>query len=344
MIPAAFALVGAAGLAGLLTRGDRRARLAVARCSPPAGRSALLGWLGVAHTLRAHAAAGRGRRSSSRSRSASSRRVALQRWPLALPFAACLAAPFRFPVHIGSQDANLLVPLYAVIGVAWLALVARRAARRASPCACRRGGSRSRCCCSSPGRPRRWPGATSATEGAKALAFYALPFGVLLAALVAHPPPLPAPRRPAARAGRAGARVRGGRRLPGAPPRRLVEPQADGLERVQLVLPRQLDLLRPVDLRPLPGRDDHAGVRGAAVRRRCGGRSLAAVAAALAWVGILTSYSQSAFVALCAAVGAGPRARLRAAARRGCSSPAPLLVGPRARWPCRRCATRASTA
>ena len=32
---------------------------------------------------------------------------------------------------------------------------------------------------------------------------------------------------------------------------------------------------------------------------------LAAVAAALAWVGILTSYSQSAFVALCAAVGAG---------------------------------------
>ena len=32
---------------------------------------------------------------------------------------------------------------------------------------------------------------------------------------------------------------------------------------------------------------------------------LAAAAAALAWIGILTSYSQSAFVALCAAVGAG---------------------------------------
>ena len=33
--------------------------------------------------------------------------------------------------------------------------------------------------------------------------------------------------------------------------------------------------------------------------------ALAAVAAGLAWVGILTSYSQSAFVALCAAIGAG---------------------------------------
>src|SRR4029077_11539788 len=83
---------------------------------------ALLGWLGVAHTLRAHAApAAVGLVVALALGLVAARGV--RRWPLALPFAACLAAPFRFPVHIGSQDANLLVPLYAVIGVAWLALV-----------------------------------------------------------------------------------------------------------------------------------------------------------------------------------------------------------------------------
>ena len=155
-----------------------------------------------------------------------------------------------------------------------------------------------------------WEGASlawseSATEGAKALAFYALPFGVLLAALVAHPPPRP--RLPDLLRVQvvARARIRGGRRLPAAPPRHLVEPQADGLERVQLVLPRQLGLLRPVDLRPLPRGDDRAAVRRRSCSARCAGRSPPPPPRRLAWIGILTSYSQSAFVALCAAVGAG---------------------------------------
>ena len=80
------------------------------------------------------------------------------------------------------------------------------------------------------------------------------------------PPAAAAAGRSPARPGGARARVRGDRRVPGAAPRHLVEPQADGLERIQLVLPRQLDLLRPVDLRALRGGDDHAPVRGAAVR------------------------------------------------------------------------------
>jgi O-antigen ligase len=301
VIPAAYALVGTLGLAGLFMRADRPARL-VSLLLVAAGTLALLGWLGVAHTLRAHAApaavalavvlalgllAARG----------------VRRWPLALPFAACLAAPFRFPVHIGSQDANLLVPLYAVIGVAWLAL-ALDALHESVPVRL---------------PPRRltlplllllaWESASlawsaSATDGAKALAFYALPFGVLLAALVAHPPPLP----------------------------RLAD-----LLRVQVALAlvfaaigvyqvlrhdiwwnRKLmvsnafsSFFRANSIFYDPsifGRYEavtitlvFAALLFGSVRQPL----FAAIAAGLAWVGILTSYSQSALLALCAAVSAG---------------------------------------
>ena len=188
MIPAAFALVGVAGLAGLLSCERRAARLA-ALALVAGGTLALLGWLGVADTLRAHAAPAVVAIVLALALGVAAAR-ALQRWPLALPFAACVALPFRFPVHIGSQDANLLVPLYAVIGVAWIALVLD-ALRDGAPVRL---------------PPRRfvlplvvllaWEAlslawSASATDGAKALAFYVLPFGVLLAAVVAHPPPRP---------------------------------------------------------------------------------------------------------------------------------------------------------
>ncbi len=64
---------------------------------------------------------------------------------------------------------------------------------------------------------------------------------------------------------------------------------------------------------------------------------LAAVAAGLAWVGILTSYSQSAFVALCAAVGTGlvlafgRRLAVAAAASARCSSASGSLAVPSVR-------------
>jgi O-antigen ligase len=301
VIPAAFALVGAAGLAGLLTRAERRERL-LALALLAAGTLAMLGWLGVAHTLRAHATPAAVALVVALALGIAAAR-ALQRWPLVLPFAACLAAPFRFPVHIGSQDANLLVPLYAVIGVAWLAL-ALDALRGEGPVRL---------------PPRRfalpllllvaWEGASlawseSATEGAKALAFYALPFGALLAALVAHPPPLP--RLPSllrvqVALGIAFAAVGvyqllrhdvwWNRKL-------MVSNTFSSFFRVNSVFydPSIFGRYLAVTIALV-----FAALLFGSVRRPL----QAAVAAVLAWIGILTSYSQSALVALCAAVGAG---------------------------------------
>ncbi len=65
------------------------------------------------------------------------------------------------------------------------------------------------------------------------------------------------------RAGRDGARVRRGRRLPVADPRRLLEPEREGVQRLRAVLPRQLRLLGPVRLRTVPdGRDPRVARRG----------------------------------------------------------------------------------
>jgi hypothetical protein len=301
VIPAAFALVAAAGLAGLLTRSARAERLA-SLALLAGGTLALLGWLGVAHTLRAHAAPAAVALVVALALGIVAAVALRRRWPV-LAFAVCLAAPFRFPVHIGSQDANLLLPLYAVIGVAWIALVLE-ALRSAEPVRL---------------PPRRfalpllllvaWESASlawsaSATEGAKALAFYALPFGLLLAAIVAHPPRW----------------------------RRLAD-----LLRVQVALALAFAAIGVYQLlrhdiwwnRKLMVSNAFSSffrVNSIFYDPSIFGRYLAvtitlvfaalllgsvrqplvaAAAAALAWVGILTSYSQSAFVALCAAVGAG---------------------------------------
>ena len=301
MIPAIYALIGAAGLAGLLMRADRRERLASLLLAA-AGTLALLGWLGVAHTLRAHAAPAAVALVVALAAGVAAAR-ALQRWPLALPFAACLAAPFRFPVHIGSQDANLLVPLYAVIGVAWLAL-ALEALQGAAPVRL---------------PPRRlalpllllvaWEAASlawsdSASEGAKAMAFYALPFGVLLAALVAHPPPLP--------------------KLPDLLRVQVALALAFAAVGVYQVLRHDVWWNRKLMVSnafssffransifydpSIFGRYQAVTITlvFAALLFGTVRRPLAAgIAAALAWVGILTSYSQSALFALCAAVATG---------------------------------------
>jgi hypothetical protein len=301
VIPAIYALIGAAGLAGLLLRTDRRERLA-ALLLAAAGTLALLGWLGVAHTLRAHAAAAAVALVVALAAGVAAAR-GLQRSPLALPFAACLAAPFRFPVHIGSQDANLLVPLYAVIGVAWLAL-ALEALQGAAPVRL---------------PPRRlalpllllvaWEAASlawsdSASEGAKAMAFYALPFGVLLAALVAHPPPLP--------------------KLPDLLRVQVALALAFAAVGVYQVLRHDVWWNRKLMVSnafssffransifydpSIFGRYQAVTITlvFAALLFGTVRRPLAAgIAAALAWVGILTSYSQSALFALCAGVATG---------------------------------------
>jgi len=50
---------------------------------------------------------------------------AFVRWPSVVPVALLLAAPFRIPVELGSQDAFLLLPLYVVLAAASLALIYR---------------------------------------------------------------------------------------------------------------------------------------------------------------------------------------------------------------------------
>jgi len=47
--------------------------------------------------------------------------VAFHRWPWAFAIACVVAAPARIPVHFGSQDAKLLLPLYAVLAAGALA-------------------------------------------------------------------------------------------------------------------------------------------------------------------------------------------------------------------------------
>jgi hypothetical protein len=49
----------------------------------------------------------------------------LSRYPTVLPVLALAAAPFRVPIHLGNQDAFLLVPLYVVIAAAAVALALR---------------------------------------------------------------------------------------------------------------------------------------------------------------------------------------------------------------------------
>ena len=110
------AVVGAAGLAALLVPAPRLIRLGglaafvlgMGLFLPllmPSGRAVLLIAAGVAAAVVVVALA-----------------VALRRYPWALAFLVVAAAPIRIPVSIGSTSANLLLPLYVVVGAAALAL------------------------------------------------------------------------------------------------------------------------------------------------------------------------------------------------------------------------------
>jgi hypothetical protein len=56
----------------------------------------------------------------------------VRRWPLALPLLALAAVPFRLPVAVGDETANLLLPLYAVIAGGVVANLAGWVPRRAA--------------------------------------------------------------------------------------------------------------------------------------------------------------------------------------------------------------------
>ena len=196
-------------------RADRLGKARLARCSRPAGTLALLGWLGVAaHAARA-CRAGRGR-PGPRARPRPGRR----------PRGPALAAGARHsrPAWLrrsgsrctsASQDANLLVPLYAVIGVAWLALAldalhggragaAAAAAPRAAAAAAARVGERVAGLECERDRGRQGAGVLRAAVRRAAGRARRAPAAAAAAG------------RPAARPGGARARVRGDRRVPGA--------------------------------------------------------------------------------------------------------------------------------
>ena len=87
-----------------------------------------------------------------------------------------------FPVHVGSTQANLLLPLYGVVVVAALALAWElfgddRRVRASS------GRSRGRSRCSSAGTGCRCSGRRTCAQGAIELLFFVLPFGLLALAL-----------------------------------------------------------------------------------------------------------------------------------------------------------------
>ena len=244
-------------------------------------------------------------------------------------------------MHIGSQDANLLVPLYAVIGVAWLALVldALRGAEpvrlpprraRAAVAAARRLGERvaglererdrgrqgARVLRAAVRRPAR--GARGASAAAAAPADL-LRVQVALALVFAAVGVYQVLRHD----------IWWNRKL-------MVSNAFSSFFRVNSIFydPSIFGRYLAVTITLV-----FAALLFGTVRRPL----VAAVAAALAWVGILTSYSQSAFVALCAAVGAG---LVLAFGRRLAWL---LLAGavarrPRAAGRARRCATPASTA
>lgn len=49
----------------------------------------------------------------------------IDRWPVILPVLVLIALPFRIPLNVGGEDANLLVPLYLVMGGGVLASLIR---------------------------------------------------------------------------------------------------------------------------------------------------------------------------------------------------------------------------
>ena len=172
---------------------------------------------------------------------------AFVRWPSVVPVALLLAAPFRIPVELGSQDAFLLLPLYVVLAAASLALIYRafqaeelhddsNLARRAGDCVHRLG----RAVSAVGARPRRrWDRAAllrlpvrSTARGRRAVALCRL----------ASPCARDVPRRP-------GSRLRGYRPLSGVDTHARLRARPARRERLHDVLPRHLPLQGPEHLR-----------------------------------------------------------------------------------------------
>ena len=110
---------------------------------------------------------------------------AFVRYPATVPVALLLAAPFRLPVELGSQDAFLLLPLYVVLAAASLALLYRAFRDEklpaisvwiAAPAAALIGWA---------SLSLLW--AVDPEEGSIALLFFVFPFAALLAVVARSP-------------------------------------------------------------------------------------------------------------------------------------------------------------
>ena len=187
------------------------------------------------------------------------------RWPWLLPMAALACAPARVPVKVGGEEASLLLPLYG-------GRHRRRARARVGALPRQRPRSRARPARVAARRVHRLGGRLAPLERRRASGSR-VARGVLSAVRAgrAHARALAVAATlvegARASADRDGGRVRRDRDLPVADPRRLLEPEGDHRERLRAVLPRELALLGPLDLRAFPRRRDPRRARGRALRR-----------------------------------------------------------------------------
>jgi O-antigen ligase len=176
---AAGGLIGAAGLAVLFVAPTRLQRLGglaawalgallLAVYLLPSGHRPLLAAAAVVGLLLAAAGA-----------------AVLRRWPFVLPFAALACVAARIHVHVGSTEANLLVPMYGVVAAAALLLAwellqgdtrSKELGRVAWPLAAFVGWS---------GLSILWT--QDVRQGAIELLFFFLPFGLLAVVLARLP-------------------------------------------------------------------------------------------------------------------------------------------------------------
>jgi hypothetical protein len=109
---------------------------------------------------------------------------AFLRWPEAVPLALLAVAPFRLPVNLGGQQAFLLVPLYAVLAAASLALVVR-AFRQRVPELPLGLAAAAASFAALDALSLLW--ALDLEEGSKELAFFIFPFAALLTVVARAP-------------------------------------------------------------------------------------------------------------------------------------------------------------
>jgi hypothetical protein len=110
--------------------------------------------------------------------------AAFVRYPAVVPVALLLAAPFRLPVNLGSQQAFLLVPLYGVLAAASVALVVR-AFRGGVPALPVELGWAAAAFAALDGLSLLW--ALDRQAGSIELAFFVFPFAALLTVVARSP-------------------------------------------------------------------------------------------------------------------------------------------------------------